>query len=163
LTSHNTDGGRLDANHEAKTQNPNPKLLINLFPSHTKKTGAIYVVDELDYEQKQNYELVLRATDSISGVSADVPVSVQVKDVNDCPPEIELDSYNITVSESKAFGTQILKVVAKDNDTGEWKPIPDTGNFAKALRFGKTPIQIYIIYANRFRFIIYQHRGLLLK
>jgi protocadherin Fat 1/2/3 len=76
------------------------------------------VVDELDYEQKQNYELILRATDSISGVSADVPVSVVVKDVNDCPPEIEQDSYNITVSESKTFGTQILKVVAKDNDTG---------------------------------------------
>ncbi|XP_062556294.1 fat-like cadherin-related tumor suppressor homolog isoform X3 [Armigeres subalbatus] len=81
-------------------------------------TGAIYVVDELDYEQRQSYELLIRATDSVSGVSAEVPVSVLVQDVNDCPPEIEQDSYNITVSERAQFGTAILKVQAKDNDTG---------------------------------------------
>ncbi|XP_040169864.1 fat-like cadherin-related tumor suppressor homolog isoform X5 [Anopheles arabiensis] len=81
-------------------------------------TGAIYVVDELDYERRQTYELLIRATDSVSGVSAEVPVSVLVQDVNDCPPEIEQDSYNITVSERAPFGTAILKVQAKDNDTG---------------------------------------------
>lgn len=62
--------------------------------------------------------MVIRATDSVSGVSAEVPVSVLVQDVNDCPPEIEHDSYNISVSEGSQFGTAILKVVAKDNDTG---------------------------------------------
>uniref|UniRef100_A0A182MY58 Uncharacterized protein n=1 Tax=Anopheles dirus TaxID=7168 RepID=A0A182MY58_9DIPT len=81
-------------------------------------TSAIYVVDELDYERRQSYELLIRATDSVSGVSAEVPVSVLVQDVNDCPPEIEQDSYNITVSERAPFGTAILKVQAKDNDTG---------------------------------------------
>jgi protocadherin Fat 1/2/3 len=74
----------------------------------------------LDYEQEQNYELVIRATDGVSGVSAEVPVSVNVQDVNDCPPEISQDSYNVTVSESAPFGTPILKVVAKDNDTGTY-------------------------------------------
>lgn len=58
------------------------------------------MVDELDYETKQNYELVIRATDSVSGVSAEVPVSVIVQDVNDCPPEIEKDMYNVSVSET---------------------------------------------------------------
>lgn len=77
------------------------------------------MVDELDYEQRQSYELLIRATDSVSGVSAEVPVSVLVQDVNDCPPEIEQDSYNITVSERAQFGTAILKVQAKDNDTGK--------------------------------------------
>lgn len=28
-------------------------------------------MDELDYEQKQSYELVIRATDSVSGVSGE--------------------------------------------------------------------------------------------
>lgn len=83
-----------------------------------KNIGAIYVVDELDFERKQHYELVIRATDSVSGVSAEVPVSVLVQDVNDCLPEFELDSYNVTVSEGASFGTAILKVVAHDNDTG---------------------------------------------
>lgn len=80
-------------------------------------TGVIYVVDELDYEQKRSYELTVRATDSISGVFADVPVSVQVEDVNDCAPEFEQDNYTVTVSESALFGTAILKVVAYDNDS----------------------------------------------
>uniref|UniRef100_A0A182SLW1 Cadherin domain-containing protein n=1 Tax=Anopheles maculatus TaxID=74869 RepID=A0A182SLW1_9DIPT len=94
-------------------------------PNHTRPNiaqhppGAIYVVDELDYERRQSYELLIRATDSVSGVSAEVPVSVLVQDVNDCPPEIEQDSYNITVSERAPFGTAILKVQAKDNDTGK--------------------------------------------
>uniref|UniRef100_A0A182TNV0 Uncharacterized protein n=1 Tax=Anopheles melas TaxID=34690 RepID=A0A182TNV0_9DIPT len=98
--------------------------LNHLFVSLTEEKSfsqahrAIYVVDELDYERRQTYELLIRATDSVSGVSAEVPVSVLVQDVNDCPPEIEQDSYNITVSERAPFGTAILKVQAKDNDTG---------------------------------------------
>lgn len=86
--------------------------------SELQNTGAIYVVDELDYEQKQNYEIVIRATDSVSGVSAEVPVSVLVQDINDCPPEFETDSYNVSVSEASLFGISILKVHANDNDTG---------------------------------------------
>ncbi|XP_058123843.1 fat-like cadherin-related tumor suppressor homolog [Anopheles ziemanni] len=91
---------------------------FNTAPDSTNGPCAIYVVDELDYERLQSYELLIRATDSVSGVSAEVPVSVLVQDVNDCPPEIEQDSYNITVSERAPFGTAILKVQAKDNDTG---------------------------------------------
>lgn len=76
------------------------------------------MVDELDFERKQHYALVIRATDSVSGVSAEVPVSVLVQDVNDSLPEFESDNYNVTVSEGASFGTAILKVTARDNDTG---------------------------------------------
>lgn len=54
----------------------------------------------------------------MSGVSAEVPVSVLVQDVNDCAPEFEHDSYNVTVSEVSPFGTAILRVQAHDADTG---------------------------------------------
>lgn len=37
--------------------------------------GVISVVDELDFEQTSQYELLIRATDSVSGVYAEVPVS----------------------------------------------------------------------------------------
>lgn len=76
------------------------------------------MVDDLDYERKQQYELVIRATDSVSGVSAEVPVSVLVQDVNDCLPVFETDNYNVTVSEGTALGSIILTVAALDNDTG---------------------------------------------
>jgi len=81
-------------------------------------SGAIYVVDELDYEHKRQYELTIRATDSVSGVYAEVIASIRVEDVNDCPPEFAQDSYNISVSEAAPFGTSILKVISRDNDTG---------------------------------------------
>lgn len=76
-------------------------------------------MDNLDYEQVQHYTLTVRATDSVSGVSADVLVSLIVTDVNDCAPEFPQDSYNISISESASFGSFILKVSASDNDTGK--------------------------------------------
>lgn len=79
------------------------------------------MVDELDYEQKKQYELTVRATDSVSGVYAEVLVSILVLDVNDCPPEFTQDSYNISVSEAAVFGTPVLRVSSRDNDTGKRK------------------------------------------
>lgn len=80
--------------------------------------GTIYVVDNLDYEQVKDYALTVRATDSLSGVYAEILVNVLVTDVNDCPPEFTDLSYNVTVSEAAPFGSFILKVVASDRDTG---------------------------------------------
>jgi protocadherin Fat 1/2/3 len=82
-------------------------------------SGVIYVVDELDFELKKQYELTIRATDSVSGVYAEVIASIRVEDVNDCPPEFSQDAYNVSVSEASPFGTSILKVFSKDNDTGQ--------------------------------------------
>ncbi|XP_011501552.1 PREDICTED: fat-like cadherin-related tumor suppressor homolog [Ceratosolen solmsi marchali] len=79
---------------------------------------VIYVVDELDYEKKKQYELTVRATDSVSGVYAEVLVSILVLDVNDCPPEFSQDFYNISISEAALFGTELLRLIARDNDTG---------------------------------------------
>ncbi|XP_015586979.1 fat-like cadherin-related tumor suppressor homolog isoform X2 [Cephus cinctus] len=93
-------------------------LDFNTAPDSNNGPCVIYVVDELDYEQKKQYELTVRATDSVSGVYAEVLVSILVLDVNDCPPEFSQDSYNISVSEAAPFGTSILKVSSRDNDTG---------------------------------------------
>ncbi|XP_044594516.1 fat-like cadherin-related tumor suppressor homolog isoform X4 [Cotesia glomerata] len=92
-------------------------LNFNTAPDNNNGPCTIYVVDELDYEQKKQYELTVRATDSVSGVYAEVLVSILVLDVNDCPPEFSQDSYNISVSEAAPFGTWILKVNTRDNDT----------------------------------------------
>lgn len=76
------------------------------------------MMDNLDYENIKEYALTMRATDSLSGIFAEVLVNVLVTDVNDCPPEFLHDSYNVTVSEAASFGSLVLKVEAKDNDTG---------------------------------------------
>ncbi|XP_015840548.1 fat-like cadherin-related tumor suppressor homolog isoform X7 [Tribolium castaneum] len=86
-------------------------------------TGVISVVDELDFEQQPQYELLIRATDSVSGVYAEVPVSIVLQDVNDCPPEFTQENYNVSISEAAQFGTPVLTVIANDNDTGINKKI----------------------------------------
>lgn len=82
--------------------------------------------------------MIIRATDSVSGVYAEVPLSIAVTgnetkkkynidiqddkpfflptDVNDSPPTLPQDNYDVTVSESAPFGSVILKVAAQDND-----------------------------------------------
>lgn len=79
----------------------------------------MYIVEELDYETQQEYALTVRATDSISGVYAEVLVSVMLSDINDCAPEFSMDIYNVSVSEAAQFGSLIIKLIAKDNDTGK--------------------------------------------
>ena len=72
----------------------------------------------LDYERQRSYELSVRATDGISGVYAEVTVSILVEDANDCYPVIERENYNITVPENLFLGSQILKLSATDCDSG---------------------------------------------
>lgn len=81
-------------------------------------TGVLYVAEQLDYETTQEYQLTLRATDSVNGAYADVLVSITVEDVNDFPPMFSQPSYNASVSEAAPFVTPILKLHATDRDTG---------------------------------------------
>lgn len=76
------------------------------------------MVEELDYEATQQYHLIVRATDSVSGAYADVSVHINVEDVNDNPPVFEKSSYSASVSEAIPFGTSILRVNATDKDSG---------------------------------------------
>lgn len=81
-------------------------------------TGLIYIVNRLDYEARSKYELLVRATDSVSGSHSEVPVSVSVDDANDSPPEFSNNEYNVTLSEATPSGTVVLAVSAHDLDSG---------------------------------------------
>lgn len=72
----------------------------------------------MDYEIHSKYELIIRATDSVSGAFAEVPVSINVEDSNDSPPEFTNNQYNVTISEATPFGTNVLNVTAHDQDSG---------------------------------------------
>ncbi|XP_076257504.1 FAT atypical cadherin kugelei isoform X3 [Rhynchophorus ferrugineus] len=93
-------------------------LDFNTAPDSNNGPCVISVIDELDYEQTPQYDLLIRATDSVSGVYAEVPVSIVLSDVNDCPPEFTQESYNVSISEAAQFGTHVLTVYATDKDTG---------------------------------------------
>uniref|UniRef100_A0A6P7FFE6 Fat-like cadherin-related tumor suppressor homolog isoform X1 n=1 Tax=Diabrotica virgifera virgifera TaxID=50390 RepID=A0A6P7FFE6_DIAVI len=98
-------------------------LDFNTAPDTNTGPCVISVVDELDYEEQALFELTIRATDSVSGVYAEVPVSIVLQDVNDCPPEFTEENYNVSISEAAQFGSPVLTVLALDSDTGVNKEI----------------------------------------
>lgn len=87
-------------------------------PVHSIGPCILFVVEELDYEKTQNYQLTLQATDSVTGAFADVIIDINIEDANDNPPMFSQLSYETSVSEAASFGTSILKVEATDRDKG---------------------------------------------
>ncbi|KAG7305207.1 hypothetical protein JYU34_009245 [Plutella xylostella] len=78
----------------------------------------IVISSPLDYESARTHTLTVRATDGVTGAHADVGVTVEVTDVNDCAPEFTKDMYRASVSEAAAVGDLVIVVKATDNDTG---------------------------------------------
>lgn len=69
-----------------------------------------------DYERQTQYNLVVRVTDG--NFSDDAPVTINVLDENDLPPQFDQDSYSSALSENASVGTVVLQVAASDGDTG---------------------------------------------
>uniref|UniRef100_A0A3B3RFX2 FAT atypical cadherin 3 n=1 Tax=Paramormyrops kingsleyae TaxID=1676925 RepID=A0A3B3RFX2_9TELE len=80
-------------------------------------TGFISIVYPLDYEANSYYRLTVKATDTVSGVGAEVDIDIAVLDENDNPPEFERSSYEAILSETSMIGTTALQVVAVDKDS----------------------------------------------
>ncbi|XP_039746236.1 fat-like cadherin-related tumor suppressor homolog [Pararge aegeria] len=72
----------------------------------------------LDYEAARTHELTVRATDGVTGVFADLAVTLHVLDVNDCAPDFGADEFRASVSEAAAVGSELLTVRATDADSG---------------------------------------------
>ncbi|CAL9706524.1 unnamed protein product [Knipowitschia caucasica] len=89
-----------------------------LFALNTK-TGSLTLAKPLDYEEKQQHDLRVSATDGgwIAKTSF-VTVTVHVTDVNDNPPVFSPDEYFPIVQENVPSGTTVVKLNATDRDSG---------------------------------------------
>uniref|UniRef100_A0A8D3C398 Protocadherin 2 alpha b 9 n=1 Tax=Scophthalmus maximus TaxID=52904 RepID=A0A8D3C398_SCOMX len=84
-----------------------------------KLTGEIRIKGEVDYEEKDEYELVVEASDKgTPPLTGECRVIMKIKDVNDNPPEIEVTSLSDTVSEDSKPGTVISLISLIDKDSG---------------------------------------------
>ncbi|XP_072333668.1 protocadherin-16-like [Scyliorhinus torazame] len=82
--------------------------------------GSILLLDALDFETVAEYNLTIAASDrGIPQRSAVVYAIVTIQDVNDNPPVFNRTQYKVTVSESVAVGTEIVRVAAHDPDSGQ--------------------------------------------
>ncbi|XP_068026259.1 LOW QUALITY PROTEIN: protocadherin-16 [Melanerpes formicivorus] len=81
--------------------------------------GALVLVEPLDFEAVQLYNLTVAASDrGVPRRSATVPVLIAVRDVNDNAPAFARARYHAAISEAAPPGTELLRLQAHDADSG---------------------------------------------
>ncbi|XP_030621275.1 protocadherin alpha-3-like [Chanos chanos] len=82
-------------------------------------TGVITVKGELDFEEQNNYEIDIRASDrGPVPLTADKSVIVNIVDINDNVPEIEVTSFSRAIPEDSRPGTTVALISVNDRDSG---------------------------------------------
>ncbi|XP_063060289.1 protocadherin beta-15-like [Engraulis encrasicolus] len=85
-------------------------------------SGEIQVIGTIDYEDKSKYELWVKAKDG-AGSASDARVDIEITDVNDNAPVIQIKSLNVPIPENVAPGTEVGIINVQDKDTGGNKHI----------------------------------------
>ncbi|XP_069725342.1 protocadherin gamma-A5-like [Phaenicophaeus curvirostris] len=81
------------------------------------ETGAITLLQSLDFEEGDSYELEVQAEDG-GGLSDTARVVMTVTDVNDNAPEISVRSSLTEISEDAPAGTVVALLHVRDGDSG---------------------------------------------
>ncbi|XP_073342603.1 protocadherin alpha-3-like [Pagrus major] len=92
--------------------------LLKLFDINPS-SGEIIVKGLIDYEQRDNYEIEIEASDKgIAPLTTEKSVIIQIVDVNDNAPEIEVTSFSSSVPEDSRPGTTVALISVNDLDSG---------------------------------------------
>ncbi|NWU98686.1 CAD23 protein, partial [Upupa epops] len=100
--------------------------LLNLSPEgyaclEDPSSGKVVANRTVDYEEVQWLNFTIRASDNGSPRrSAEIPVYLQIVDINDNNPVFSQPSYQKAVFEDVPLGTVILRVQAMDADSGQF-------------------------------------------
>ncbi|KAM9849745.1 uncharacterized protein ACBR49_007036 [Aulostomus maculatus] len=82
-------------------------------------TGEITVKGQLDYEVDESYEIDIQASDSgVVPLRTDKSVTVNIKDINDNAPAIEVTSQSERIPEDSRPGTTVALISITDLDSG---------------------------------------------
>ncbi|XP_067842913.1 protocadherin Fat 1a isoform X3 [Heptranchias perlo] len=80
-------------------------------------TGAIFVLENLDFETSHEYYLTVEVTDGGTPSLNDVAtVNINVTDINDNTPKFSHDVYMAVISEDAPLGQLVVRVMADDSD-----------------------------------------------
>uniref|UniRef100_A0A3Q3FUT5 Cadherin domain-containing protein n=1 Tax=Labrus bergylta TaxID=56723 RepID=A0A3Q3FUT5_9LABR len=84
-------------------------------------TGEVTLTGEIDYEVSSNYEINIQAKDpwDQGGLTDSCKIEIEVIDVNDNAPVINVMSFTSPVSEDSPSGTTIGIINVKDIDSGD--------------------------------------------
>ncbi|XP_076148285.1 protocadherin gamma-A4-like isoform X4 [Alosa pseudoharengus] len=81
-------------------------------------TGTISVIGAIDFEQNKRYEIRVEAKDQ-GGFTGTSKVIIEVIDINDNAPVMNVRSFSSPVSEDSPIGTTIAILNVKDADSGK--------------------------------------------
>ncbi len=82
-------------------------------------TGEIILIDHLDFEVKDKYEIDIQASDKGTvPLATDKSVIIKIVDVNDNAPEMEVTSFSSAIPEDSKPGTTVALISVTDLDSG---------------------------------------------
>uniref|UniRef100_A0A672FK60 Protocadherin alpha-3-like n=1 Tax=Salarias fasciatus TaxID=181472 RepID=A0A672FK60_SALFA len=82
-------------------------------------TGELTVAGIIDFEETERYEIDIQASDKGSAtLTTDKTVIINIVDVNDNAPEIEVTSFSHALPEDSKPGTTVALISVKDSDSG---------------------------------------------
>ncbi len=82
-------------------------------------TGEIILMDRLDFEVNDIYEVDIQASDKgIVPLATDKSVIIKIFDVNDNAPEMEVTSFSSAIPEDSKPGTTVALIGVTDLDSG---------------------------------------------
>ncbi|KAM6953780.1 protocadherin alpha-3-like [Aplochiton taeniatus] len=95
--------------------NNNIRKLFHIEPY----TGEIIIIGEIDFEVKGSYEIDIQASDKgYAPFRTEKSVTVNIVDINDNVPEIEVTSFSRAIPEDSRPGTTVALISVKDLDSG---------------------------------------------
>ncbi|XP_061073015.1 protocadherin-16 [Conger conger] len=111
--------------------------------------GTLILVDGLDFEATQRYNLTVVVSDrGVPQRSSSVSAVITVTDANDNPPAFVRAEYAMALSEGATAGTEVLRLTATDPDSAPNADIryaissgDDTGLFSVDLDTGSLRLQ----------------------
>ncbi|XP_047209477.1 protocadherin alpha-8-like [Girardinichthys multiradiatus] len=92
--------------------------LLNRFEINSL-TGDITVKGVIDYEDKDEYEIEIQASDKgFAPLTTEKSVIIKIIDMNDNAPEIEVTSFSSSIPEDSRPGTTVALISVNDLDSG---------------------------------------------
>ena len=87
-------------------------------------TGAITILQPLDYDRVNEYKLTITATDvAFEPKSALATLTVLLTDINDNPPVFNSSTFEISVSEKLVAHSAVAQITATDSDSPKYAVI----------------------------------------
>ncbi|KAM6923461.1 protocadherin Fat 4-like [Xenentodon cancila] len=94
-------------------------LRIKELFSIDEDTGEVTVRGPIDFEKSKSYEIDIQASDKGPvPLTSDKSVIINILDVNDNPPEIEVTSFSASIKEDSKIGTTVALISVRDLDSG---------------------------------------------